>query len=155
MNSQNKTCLLLAGTLLALTACNNGLAPQKESNETETTQNTVSEPTRPAASAATADWITMGDNKFKLDPDIQKNGEAHLDFYVHDASDTHVLGVKGTFHITMPDGTKKTLAIEEEKPYEHYHGKLMLEQFGEYQIVAQTTVKDQKFNPRFTFTRKQ
>ncbi len=142
-----KTGLLVTSTLVTLSACNNASAPQKEEiNKTETTQKT--------SSVVKADWITMGDYKFKLDPDIQKNGEAHLDFYVHDASDAHVLGVKGTFHITMPDGTKKTLAIEEEKPYEHYHGKLMLEQFGEYQIVAQSTVKNQKFNPRFTFTRK-
>lgn len=156
MNNRNKNCLLLAGTLLALTACNSASQSQEEeSTETKATQSTVHEATTPVDKADTADWITMGEYKFKLDPDIQKNGEAHLDFYVHDSSDAHVLGVKGTFHITMPDGTKKTLVIEEEKPYEHYHGKLMLEQFGEYQIVAQTTVKDQKFNPRFTFTRKQ
>lgn len=105
--------------------------------------------------APKADWTVMGDYKFKLEPEIQKTGEAHLDFYVHDMKDAHVLGLTGTFHITMPDGTKTTLPINEEKPYEHYHGKLMLTQFGEYQIVAQTELNGQKFNPRFSFTRKQ
>lgn len=105
--------------------------------------------------APKADWTTIGDYKFKLEPEIQKTGEAHLDFYVHDMKDAHVVGLTGTFHITMPDGTKTTLPINEEKPYEHYHGKLLLTQFGEYQIVAQAELKGQKYNPRFSFTRKQ
>ena len=98
-------------------------------------------------------YLEMGSYKFKLAPEIMKSGETHMDFYVHDAKDQHLLGVTGTFHITMPDGTKKDLAIEEEKPYEHYHGKLILTQFGDYQVVAHVDINGEKFNPRFSFTR--
>lgn len=140
-----------------LSACSSGSTTQTEAvKETETATSQDKPNSKPAETPPAAEWTSMGDYKFKLEPDIQKGGEAHLDFYVHDAKkDAHVLGLTGTFHITMPDGTKKSLAIEEEKPYQHYHGKLMLEQFGEYQIVAQAAINGQKFNPRFSFTRKQ
>jgi hypothetical protein len=103
---------------------------------------------------AGAEYIEMEGYRFKLDPDVQADGVAHLDFYVHDAQDKHIKGVTGNFKITKPDGTKAELAIEEEKPHDHYHGMLKLDQPGEYLIVAQVSVGDKKLNPRFSFTRK-
>lgn len=151
---------ILTWTLIissGLSACSGGSSTQTEAvKQTEPAASKESPNVKPVEAPLSTEWTSIGDYKFKLEPDIQKSGEAHLDFYVHDAKkDAHVLGLTGTFHITMPDGTKKSLAIEEEKPYQHYHGKLMLEQFGEYQIVAQAAINGQKYNPRFSFTRKQ
>lgn len=143
----------LLAVSITLSACNT--ATQTETAKPTQASTESADTTKPADPPPQAEWITMSEYKFKLEPDIQKDGEAHLDFYVHDAKDKHVLGVKGIFHITLPDGSKKSLDISEEKPYEHYHGKLMLEQVGQYQIVAQATINGQKFNPRFSFMRKQ
>lgn len=166
--NQIKMSLVLTLTAAILSACSQTPTEPTANTQTQTTtsaeepSNPESPPSETASSQASSpaatpkvDWITMGDYKFKLEPDIQKNGEAHLDFYVHDvAKDAHTPGLTGTFHITMPDGSKTTLPISEEKPYKHYHGKLMLEQFGEYQLAAQASLNGKKFNPRFSFARK-
>lgn len=155
----NHIIRILTWTLITssgLSACSSSPVQTEAVKETDTATSQGNPNTKPVETPSAAEWTSIGDYKFKLEPDIEKSGEAHLDFYVHDAkNDDHVLGLTGTFHITMPDGTKKSLAIEEEKPYQHYHGKLMLEQFGEYQIVAQASINGEKFNPRFSFTRKQ
>lgn len=104
--------------------------------------------------AAVTEFIEIEGLRFKLEPDVQTDGTAHLDFYVHDQDGKHVKGVKGNFLITMPDGTKKELSIEEETPHDHYHGMLKLDQPGEYLIVAQVIIGDKKVNPRFSFSRK-
>lgn len=101
----------------------------------------------------TAEFIEIDDYRFKLSPDIKDSGEAHLDFYVHDKDDNHVKGVTGTFHITKPDGSKETLAIEEEEPHDHYHGMTVLKDPGEYTVVSQVQIGDKKMNPRFSFKR--
>lgn len=100
-----------------------------------------------------AEFIEIDEYRFKLSPDINDSGEAHLDFYVHDKEDKHVKGVTGTFHITKPDGSKETLTIEEEAPHDHYHGKTVLKDPGEYGVVAQVEIGDKKMNPRFNFKR--
>jgi hypothetical protein len=124
--------------------------------ETSTTNGSAAEPgtaTTSSTTEAAGETVEMDNYRFRLSPDIQKNGEAHLDFYVRDLKDVHVKGVTGTFHITMPDGSKETLTMEEEKPHDHYHGKLMLKQYGEYKIAAQVNINGQKYNPRFSFQR--
>lgn len=100
-----------------------------------------------------AEFIEIEEYRFKLSPDINDSGEAHLDFYVHDKEDKHVKGVTGTFHITKPDGSKEDLTIEEEAPHDHYHGKTVLKDPGEYGVVAQVEIGDKKMNPRFNFKR--
>lgn len=110
--------------------------------------------TTPAQKPAGGEYIEMEGYRFKLEPDVQADGVAHLDFYVRDLQDKHVKGVTGNFKITKPDGTKAELPIEEESPHDHYHGMLKLDQPGEYLIVAQVSVGDKKLNPRFSFTRK-
>jgi ABC-type nickel/cobalt efflux system permease component RcnA len=105
--------------------------------------------------AANADFIQMGDYQFKLSPEIMKDGETHLDFFVHDKQHQHVKDVSGTFHVTLPDGSKETLTVEEEQPGNHYHGLLKLKQYGQVQVVAQITIQNEKYNPRFSFERKE
>lgn len=140
----------LSVCVLGMSACS--------SSPTQTTVDSPPQPqqaaTAPAEKPAAAEWIEMESYRFKLEPDVQSDGVAHLDFYVHDAQDKHVKGVTGTFTITKPDGTKAELPIKEETPHDHYHGMLKLDQPGEYLIVAQVAVGDKKLNPRFSFTRK-
>lgn len=108
-----------------------------------------------AQTAASTDYIEIDAFRFKLAPDIQKDGVAHLDFYVRDKSDKHIKGVTGNFHVTKPDGSKIEIPIVEETPHDHYHGMVKLDQSGEYLIVAQVSVGGKKLNPRFSFSRKE
>lgn len=155
---KEKILTLAIATALAgsFSGCSSNEKPAAKKNTVETVGS--SEAKQEVASntgdSSAQKEVEMGDYHFQLSPDIQKNGEAHLDFYCHDKSDKHVVGLTGTFHITMPDGRKETLAIEEEKPHDHYHGKLMLSQYGEYRVTAQVIVGGHKLNPRFTFERK-
>lgn len=146
LNNQLMVLALLMGTVLVLQGCNSK-APEvtKATPEAQPVQEQAQEP----------EFIEMGNYKFKLAPEIMKSGEAHLDYYVRDAKGKHVLGVTGSFHVTLPDGTKESIAMAEEKPHDHYHGMLMLTQTGDYQVVAETNVNGEKFNPRFNFTRKE
>jgi hypothetical protein len=148
-----KSALTLVLLIATLTAC----GASKDAGETAapTTSTTSAAETQTATTASTAQqYIEMEGYRFKLEPDVQKDGTAHLDFYVRDLADKHVKGVTGTFIITKPDGTKTDILVEEETPHDHYHGMLKLDQVGEYLIVAQVTVADKKANPRFSFTRK-
>lgn len=155
---KTKSVLSMAFLVAILTACSNSkdAASDIAATTTATTTTPASSVESPSSTAAPAEqqYIEMEGYRFKLDPDVQKDGTAHLDFYVHDLSDKHVKGATGTFIITKPDGTKTDIAIEEESPHDHYHGMLKLDQLGEYLIVAQVAVADKKANPRFTFTRK-
>jgi hypothetical protein len=135
--------------IMSTVACST--SPVQTSTET-TTQQTSATPEKPASTGA--EFIELEGYRFKLEPDVQADGVAHLDFYVRDAQDKHVKGVTGNFKITKPDGTKAELPIKEEPPHDHYHGMLKLDQPGEYLIVAQVSVADKKLNPRFSFTRK-
>jgi hypothetical protein len=83
----------------------------------------------------------MDSIRFRLSPDVQTDGVAHLDFYVRDTSDKHIKGVTGTFHVTKPDGSKIEIPIQEETPHDHYHGMVKLDQPGEYLIVAQVLIE--------------
>lgn len=108
---KNNVTLLVTISVSALimAACSN----QKETpvaTQTET-QTQTSSPTTQAPAAQ--EFIEMEGYRFKLEPDVQADGVAHLDFYVRDMADKHVKGVKGTFTITKPDGTKAELPIEE------------------------------------------
>ncbi|MBZ0189079.1 MAG: hypothetical protein K8F91_22730 [Candidatus Obscuribacterales bacterium] len=123
---------------------------QRKEIDTETQTKTAREKNQPEA-----DFIKLDDYRFRLAPDVQKDGIAHLDFYVHDKDSAHVKGVSGTFYITKPDGTKIEIPIEEEKPHDHYHGMINVDQPGEYMIVAQVSIDGQKYNPRFSFSRKE
>lgn len=144
--------------MVAFSICVFGMTGCSSSNPTQNSSESASQPQQsaatPAEKPAAAEYIELEGYRFKLEPDVQADGVAHLDFYVHDGQDKHVNGVTGTFTITKPDGTKAELPIEEEKPHDHYHGMLKLDQPGEYLIVAQVSVADKKLNPRFSFTRK-
>lgn len=124
--------------------------PVVSSEQTATDQQQQSKQQQPPAT----EFIEIEGYKFKLEPDVQADGVAHLDFYVRDMAGKHVKGVTGDFKITKPDGTKADLPIKEEPPHDHYHGMIKLDQPGEYLIVAQVSVADKKLNPRFSFTRK-
>ena len=108
----------------------------------------------PATNSPQDDFQVIDGYRFKLSPDVQSDGVAHLDFYVRDNADKHLKGVKGTFVITKPDGTKAELPIAEEAPNDHYHGMIKLDQAGDYLIVARVEIDGKQLNPRFSFTRK-
>jgi hypothetical protein len=146
---KSKVVLLVAvfTSILGTSACS-----------TKQAETPISPPEQTASApqqGADAEFIEMEGYRFKLDPDVQADGVAHLDFYVRDLDGKHVKGVTGNFKITKPDGTKVELPIEEESPHDHYHGMLKLDQPGEYLIVAQASIGDKKLNPRFSFSRKQ
>jgi hypothetical protein len=134
--------------VLGVTACSSN---QPETASAPKEASSVQQQQQPPA----AEFIEMEGYRFKLEPDVQADGVAHLDFYVRDTAGKHVKGVTGNFVITKPDGTKAELPVKEESPHDHYHGMLKLDQPGEYLIVTQVTVGDKKVNPRFSFTRKQ
>lgn len=138
-------------TMLTVLVC----ASLTQSCSKSQNQDTVSVEQAPVTStteqAPSKDFIEIDEYRFKLSPDISDSGEAHLDFYVHDKDDKHVKGVTGIFHITKPDGSKEDLIIEEEEPHDHYHGKTVLKDPGEYGVVAQIQIADKKLNPRFNF----
>jgi hypothetical protein len=151
---------MLIAALLACTTMTSACTATKEepavSTQTGTSAHDTQQPQADSSAKAPAEqqFIEMEGYRFKLDPDVQSDGVAHLDFYVRDKQDKHVKGVTGTFKISKPDGTKAELPIEEESPHDHYHGMLKLEQPGEYLIVTQVVVDGKKLNPRFSFTRK-
>lgn len=143
--------------MAALCVCVLGTA-SCSTNQSQTPTEPFAQPqqtaTAPVEMPAGAEYIEMEGYRFKLEPDVQADGVAHLDFYVRDAQDRHIQGVTGNFKITKPDGTKAEVPIQEETPHDHYHGMLKLDQAGEYLIVARVSVGDKKVNPRFSFTRK-
>ena len=135
------------------------MALQACSKQQDTTLSTESQSIAQQASSATTepsgdDTIEMDTYHFKLAPEVQLDGIAHMDFYVHDQSDKHLKGVTGTFQITKPDGTKVSIPIKEEEPNDHYHGMIKMDQAGEYTIVAQVSIGEKKYNQRFSFQRK-
>lgn len=152
--------VLLLLTLALLQACSSQQSGVPSKSETSSTTTSPSPPAdqntttaTPSESAVSNDYIEIDKFRFKLAPDIQKDGVAHLDFYVRDKSDKHIKGVTGTFHVTKPDGTKIEIPIKEETPHDHYHGMIKLDQAGEYLIVAQVSIEGKKLNPRFSFSR--
>ncbi|HIA52530.1 MAG TPA: hypothetical protein EYN91_10640 [Candidatus Melainabacteria bacterium] len=142
------TSIVLSAGILSLQSCSSGTKPETPAAQTSSTE-TVKQTEAPKE-----EFIEIDSYRFKLSPDVQTDGVAHLDFYVHDKSDKHLKGVTGTFVITKPDGTKVELPIAEEEPNDHYHGMVKLDQTGDYLIVAQVTIEGKKLNPRFSFTRK-
>lgn len=125
------------GCTLALQSCSSNTVQEKVATEDQQSTYTV-----------------IDGYRFKLSPDVQPDGIAHLDFYVRNAEDKHLKGATGFFIINKPDGTKVTIPMAEEEPNDHYHGMVKLDLAGEYLIVAQVTIDGKKFNPRFNFTRK-
>jgi hypothetical protein len=147
---KNRISVVTVGLVSTLLMC------ACSSNQPETSVATQTQTRTAAPQAPVAEEVTeLEGYRFKLTPDVQPDGVAHLDFYVRDLADKHVKGVKGTFRITKPDGSKAEIPIEEESPHDHYHGMLKLDQPGEYLIVTQVSVGDKKLNPRFSFTKKQ
>lgn len=133
-----------------LQSCSSG-AKQETPQAQESTTTTA---TTTQVEAPKEEFMEIDSYRFKLSPDVQSDGIAHLDFYVHDKSDKHLKGVTGTFIVTKPGGSKIEIPIKEEAPHDHYHGMVKLDQAGEYLIVAQVTIDSKKFNPRFSFSRK-
>lgn len=160
MNQTIKVGLLtlVFGGLLIVQGC-------KRTNEESTTSAPVTAPNATVeqghapeqiiGQSSDTGFISMGNYKFKMDPEIGKNGETHLDLYVHDQKDQHVSEAQVVVHITASDGHKSTVNLTEDKAEKHYTGKTTLDDMGDYQAVAQVTVNGEKVNPRFNFTRNQ
>jgi hypothetical protein len=100
-----------------------------------------------------ADWVELDQYRFRLSPEIEPGGQAHLDLYIHDAKDQHVANAQVVMALTAADGHKMTVKLVEAKADQHYMGKTMLEDLGDYQAVAQVTINGKQLNPRFSFTR--
>jgi hypothetical protein len=155
MRKEVLTIIVVSAGVLALQSCSPGAKEETPaSQESITTTTTTAATATPRAEAPKEEFMMIDSYRFKLSPDVQPDGVAHLDFYVHDKSDKHLKGVTGTFIVTKPDGNKIEIPIKEESPHDHYHGMTKLDQAGEYLIVAQVTIDGKKFNPRFSFTRK-
>lgn len=107
------------------------------------------------AQLSTADWVELDHFRFKLAPEIQKGGQAHLDLYVHDAQDQPVSNAEVALHLTAADGHKNSITLVEEKAAQHYTGTALLDDLGDYQAVATVTIQGRQLNPRFSFTRQQ
>lgn len=99
--------------------------------------------------------IELDSYKFRLTPEIEKDGETHLDLYVHDSNDQHVPGAKVVASLTGVYGHHRSINLMEDKAGQHYGGKTTLEEPGDYLVVAQVTINGQQLNPRFTITRKE
>ncbi len=153
MKKEVLAVIAISAGVLALQSCSSG-AKQETPQAQESTTTTVATTSTQQAEAPKEEFMEIDSYRFKLSPDVQSDGIAHLDFYVHDKSDKHLKGVTGTFIVTKPDGSKIQIPIKEETPHDHYHGMVKLDQPGEYLIVAQVTIDSKKFNPRFSFTRK-
>lgn len=152
----HSTNRLLACGALMVTLLTAACSQKNEEAPVVSSDQTTKAPPQQAQEQPPANEFTEIEGyKFKLEPDVQADGVAHLDFYVRDMAGKHVKGVTGDFKITKPDGSKAELPIQEESPHDHYHGMLKLDQPGEYLIVAQVSVADKKLNPRFSFIRKQ
>lgn len=151
MRKEVLTVIAISAGVLALQSCSSG-AKQETPQAQESTTTTAT--TTQQVEAPKEEFMEIDSYRFKLSPDVQSDGVAHLDFYVHDKSDKHLKGVTGTFIVTKPDGSKIEIPIKEEPPHDHYHGMVKLDQAGEYLIVAQVTIDSKKFNPRFSFSRK-
>lgn len=149
--------IAISAGVLTLQSCSSGTKTEDTPVAQSPTESTAPSSTETAAKAPEApkeEFIEIDSYRFKLSPDVQPDGVAHLDFYVHDKDDKHLKGVTGTFIITKPDGSKVELPINEEAPHDHYHGMVKLDQTGEYLIVAQVKIEGKKLNPRFSFSRK-
>lgn len=152
MKKEVLTVIAISAGILTLQSCSSVAkqeTPQAHESTTTTAATTIQKVEIPKE-----EFIESDGYRFKLAPDVQPDGIAHLDFYVHDKSDKHLKNVTGTFIVTKPDGSKIEIPIKEETPHDHYHGMATLDQAGEYLIVAQVTIDRKKFNPRFSFTRK-
>ncbi len=149
---------VIAIAISAIQSCSNSGQPpsaKTEDSSMHTESATVSGVDSVSGDSASADFIEIDSFRFKLSPDVQKDGVAHLDFYVRDkVNNGHVKGVTGNFVITKPDGSKIEIPIEEETPHDHYHGMIKLDQPGEYLVVGQVAIEGKKLNPRFSFSRK-
>lgn len=99
-----------------------------------------------------AGFVKLNDTYFKLAPDIAKNGESHMDFYIRDLEGKHVSGAEIKLNITSPKGKVERLTLQEDKAGEHYHTKLVLTEAGEYSSVAEVKIGELKLNPRFSFS---
>lgn len=157
MKKSEITILFIVGGTIAasaiLGACGNGDQPQRPTASTNTSTTTaVTESTSKAAN----DTLEIDNYRFKLSPEIGKDGDTHMDLYIRDIkTDAHVPGAKVQLHLTAADGHKSTVVLNEEVADKHYGAKIKLDDLGEYQVVAQVTIDQNKFNPRFSFTRKE
>jgi hypothetical protein len=163
MNRLFKTMALtlVMGMMLFMAACNRNQTETTTVPETpEVTQEDHAHAPGTLAHSHEAqvsgeDWVQLEQYRFRLSPDIESNGEAHLDLYVHDANDQHVPGAKAIANLTAADGHKLTVNLSEDKAGGHYAGKTALEDMGEYQAVVQVTINGKQLNPRFSFSRNQ
>jgi hypothetical protein len=140
--------LVFTAATLSLQSCSSEIKPESPSAKPSTAETTE------ALKTPEGEFMEVDGYRFKLSPDVQDDGVAHLDFYVRDKAGKHLKGVTGTFTVTKPDGTKVDIPIVEETPHDHYHGMIKLDQPGEYLIVTQVTIDGKRLNPRFSFTRK-
>lgn len=150
MNEQPKIKLMNIGLILGIT-----LLFQSSCSKPKTGP-VVGVPTPPAGPVVQVQdpgFIQVNNFKFKLSPEIEKGGEAHLDLYIRNEKEEHVAGAKAVIYLTAADGHKLTVNLTEDKADKHYAGKTKLEDLGEYQAVAQVTINGEKYNPRFNFTR--
>jgi len=154
MKREILTVIAISAGVLALQSCSSGAKQETPQAQELTTTTAATTKSSQPVEAPKEEFMEIDSYRFKLLPDVQSDGIAHLDFYVHDKSDKHLKGVTGTFIVTKPDGSKIEIPIKEEAPHDHYHGMVKLDQAGEYLIVAQVTIDNNKFNPRFSFTRK-
>ncbi len=153
--STHLTVLLLAGTVaLSLQGCSKAPSSQTEATHEEQHAKGEAHEHPEEAAASASEFIKIGAYQFKLSPEIMKDGETHLDFFVQDAQGQHAKGVTGVFHITKPNGSKESIPVTEEAGT-HYHGLLHLTEYGQYQVVAQLKIGEESFNPRFSFERKE
>ena len=146
---------VLTGSLFALSL--QGCSQVPSSSEAPKTHEDSQAAEAGHDSQDTVNFIKIGSLQFKLSPEIMKDGETHLDFFVQDSEGHHVQNVTGIFHITKPDGSKENIIINEESAESgpHYHGILKHTEYGEYQVVAELKIGNQKLNPRFSFERKE
>jgi hypothetical protein len=150
MNGLVKLSMLLVtmGTLVLFQACSKAPETSNEANKAP-----AQEDAQVAERANDSGFVEVRDKKFKLAPDIPKDGsETHMDFYVQDQKGKHVPGAQIVLHLTKPSGEKDTFNLTNDEGGEHYHAKTQLTETGDYQAVAQVTVDGKKYNPRFSFT---
>lgn len=110
---------------------------------------------QPIGQSVDASLVEEGSYKFRLVPEIEKEGETHLDLSVYDANDQPVSGAKVVASLTGVYGHHRSIDLMEDKASKHYGGKTTLEEPGDYLVVVQVTVDGKQLNPRFTITRKE
>ncbi len=75
----------------------------------------------------------------------------HLHFYLMDGKDQLLTNAQVRLQVTMPDGTKKTLALGYSDKEKSYVADLPFNAKGTYNVVALTTIGGKKLNARYTF----